>query len=65
VIYRRVAGATLWEDPVMNLARNPGVTSYAVSIGGHVSGTTYNFAVAAQDCTPATSTLVTGTVTAP
>jgi prepilin-type N-terminal cleavage/methylation domain-containing protein len=65
VIYRRVAGATLWEDPVMNLARNPGVTSYAVSIGGHVSGTTYDFAVAAQDCTPATSTLVTGTVTAP
>jgi len=65
VIYRRVNGVVLWEDPLMNLARTPGVTSYAVAIGGNTSGATYNFAVAAQDCTPASSAMVTATVTAP
>jgi len=65
VMYRRLNGATLWEDPLMNISKVPGAASYAVTVGGNNPGTTYNFAVSAQDCTPAMSTLMTATVTAP
>jgi prepilin-type N-terminal cleavage/methylation domain-containing protein len=65
VIYRKVNGATIWENPVMNIAKNPGAASYSVTVGGNTPGTTYQFGVAAQDCTPASSDIVQATVTAP
>lgn len=65
VIYRRVAGAPLWEDPVMNLGKTVGASTYVQILGGNIPGTTYEFGVSAQDCTPATSTMVSSTVVAP
>lgn len=65
VIYRRVAGAPLWEDPVMNLGKVAGASTYTVTLGGNTPGVTYNFGVSAQDCTPAVSTMVTASVVAP
>lgn len=65
VVYRRVLGVTVWDDPILNMRREDGLPTYAVSFGGHASGTTYEFAVAAQDCTPRQSTLVTATAVAP
>jgi hypothetical protein len=65
VIYRRLSGAPLWEDPIMNIGKTVGAPSYTVSIGGNTPLTSYDFAVSAQDCTPAVSTLVTATVVAP
>jgi prepilin-type N-terminal cleavage/methylation domain-containing protein len=65
VIYRKVNGATIWENPVMNIAKNPGAASYSITVGGNASGTTYQFGVTAQDCTPTSSDIVQATVTAP
>jgi prepilin-type N-terminal cleavage/methylation domain-containing protein len=65
IVYRRVNGATLWEDPLMNLAKTTGATTYSVWIGGNTPGTVYNFGLSAQDCTPAVSTITSVTVTAP
>lgn len=65
VIYRRVAGAPLWEDPVMNLGKTVGAASYVVLLGGNTPGVNYEFGVSAQDCTPAVSTMVQATVVAP
>ena len=65
VVYRRVSGAALWEDPLLNLARTSGITAYSVTLGGNTSGTRYEFGVAAQDCTPAGSAILSSAVTAP
>jgi prepilin-type N-terminal cleavage/methylation domain-containing protein len=65
VIYRKVAGAPLWENPVMNLGKTVGAVSYTVDIGGNVPGVNYDFGVSAQDCTPAMSTMVMASVVAP
>lgn len=64
VIYRRVQGITVWNDPILNMRRDTTPT-YTATFGGHLSGTTYEFAVAAQDCTPRQSTLTTATAIAP
>ena len=64
VIYRRVQGITVWNDPILNMRRDT-LPSYSAELGGHVSGTTYEFAVAAQDCTPRQSALMTATAIAP
>jgi hypothetical protein len=65
VIYRRITGAPLWEDPIMNLGKTGGAASYSVWVGGNISGTNYEFGVAAQDCTPAASTIVSAFIVAP
>lgn len=65
VIYRKLSGAPLWEDPVFNLGKIVGVANYSVTLGGNTPGVTYDFGVAAQDCTPAASTIVSATVQAP
>jgi len=65
VVLRRLSGAPLWEAPVMNLAKTVGATSYTTTLGGNVPGTLYDFAVTAQDCTPAQSTIVAASVVAP
>ena len=65
VIYRKVAGAPLWEDPIMNLGKTVGAVSYSVDVGGNVPGVNYDFGVSAQDCTPTMSTMVIASVVAP
>jgi prepilin-type N-terminal cleavage/methylation domain-containing protein len=65
VIYRRVVGQPLWEDPVMNLGKTVGATSYVMALGGNTPGVNYEFGVSAQDCTPAVSTMVQASVVAP
>jgi prepilin-type N-terminal cleavage/methylation domain-containing protein len=65
VIYRKLSGAPLWEDPIMNLNKTVGAATYSQDIGGNTSGVTYDFAVSAQDCTPAMSTMVQASVMAP
>jgi hypothetical protein len=40
-------------------------TVYSIPIAGLVPGDAYDFALAAQDCTPSTSTLVAVTQAAP
>ena len=65
VIYRRVVGAPLWEDPIMNLGKTAGAATYTVTLGGNTPGVNYEFAISAQDCTPAMSTMVQASVVAP
>ena len=60
-----LTGAPLWEDPVMNIGKIVGLASYTVSVGGNTPLVSYEFAVSAEDCTPAVSTLVAATAVAP
>ena len=55
VIWRREAGATSWGDPF--LAIPAGASSYTYEDETVESGTTYQYALAAQDCTPTLSSL--------
>ena len=64
VVYRRVQGITVWDDPILNMRRDT-LPVYNAGFGGHISGSTYEFAVAAQDCTPRQSTLIVATAIAP
>ena len=64
VIWRRI-GAGVWGDPLKSLASS-GVATYTDDDTQITSGTTYTYAVAAQDCTPALSTQsVSNAVTVP
>ena len=65
VVYRKLAGAPLWEDPIMNLGKTVGASTYMLAVGGNVPGVNYDFGVSAQDCTPAMSTMVQSSVVAP
>lgn len=65
VVYRKRSGAALWEDPVLNLGKTAGLTSYTVTLGGNTSGAAFDFGVAAQDCTPVASSILSASVTAP
>lgn len=64
VVYRRPDTATVWADPLIMIKRDTSAT-YTVPIGGHNPGDAFDFALAAQDCTPSLSTLVVVTATAP
>lgn len=57
IIWRRLASATTWAEPLVVVRAEPGMTSYSTEISGNAAGTAYTFAVAAQDCTPAQSPL--------
>lgn len=54
VLYRRIPGNT-WGDPYASIASG-GVASYLFSDLNIVSGTDYEYALEAQDCTPSLST---------
>lgn len=64
VLYQRDDTATVWTDPLMML-RADTTTAYSVILGGLIPGAAYDFAVAAQDCTPSQSTLFSITQSAP
>ncbi|MBA2627969.1 MAG: prepilin-type N-terminal cleavage/methylation domain-containing protein [Gemmatimonadales bacterium] len=64
VVYQRDDTATVWRDPLMNF-RADTTTFYVTTVGGLTSGAAYRFGVAAQDCTPASSTILSRLVTAP
>jgi hypothetical protein len=55
VIWRRVGAVGTWGDPFKSLAAS-GVATYTDDDTQIAGGTTYTYAVAAQDCTPALST---------
>ncbi len=64
VLYQRDDTATVWTDPLM-MMRADTTTAYSVILGGLIPGAAYDFAVAAQDCTPSQSTLFSITQSAP
>ncbi len=55
VIWRRDNGATSWGDPYV--AVPAGKSSYSYQDGAVIPGTTYQYGLAAQDCTPSLSTI--------
>lgn len=62
VIWRRSVGATTWPEPIATVAAGPASPSFADESA--VTGPPgYQYALAAQDCTPSLSTMV--SVTAP
>jgi hypothetical protein len=62
VIWRRDVGNPVWPDPIATVAAGPAAPSYvdvtAIPGGG---GPGYQYGLAAQDCTPSLSTMVTAT----
>lgn len=54
LVWRRVGGAGPWGDPYTSLAAT-GAANYSFPDAGVTSGTSYQYAVAAQDCTPTLS----------
>lgn len=64
VLYQRDDTATVWRDPLMMVVADT-TTNFSVPLAGLIPGNAYDFAVAAQDCTPSMSTLVAVTQTAP
>lgn len=57
VVWRRVGGVGPWGDPYKSLAVMPaGPATYTDQDTQITSGTSYQYAVASQDCTPALST---------
>lgn len=63
VVWRRLAAATTWAEPLLVVRTEPGQASYTSAITDNSPGTAYRFAVASQDCTPNLSTLVTADIT--
>jgi len=64
VLWRRVGAAPDWGDPYLSIPA--GVASYAYEDAAVASGSTYRYALAAQDCTPNLSALATSSaVTVP
>ncbi|MEP6590359.1 MAG: prepilin-type N-terminal cleavage/methylation domain-containing protein [Gemmatimonadota bacterium] len=63
ILYRRPASSSTWSDPLVVVRAEDGKSSYNVQISDNVPGTPYTFGVAAQDCTPAQSTIRTLNVT--
>jgi len=57
VLWRRVGGAGDWGDPYLSIPA--GQPSYLYEDGDVVPGASYQYALAAQDCTPSLSGLVT------
>ena len=57
VLWQRDDTATVWQDPLM-MVRADTTTAYSTLVGGLIPGRTYKFGIAAQDCTPAESTIL-------
>lgn len=56
LVYQRDDTATVWRDPLFTV-RADTTTAYAVTISGLTPGNAYRFGLAAQDCTPQSSTI--------
>ncbi|MES2123965.1 MAG: hypothetical protein V4503_04670 [Gemmatimonadota bacterium] len=63
ILYRRPAAAANWSDPLVVVRAEAGKASYTAQISDNEPGTAYTFGIAAQDCTPAQSTIRTLNVT--
>jgi type II secretory pathway pseudopilin PulG len=59
ILWRRPQAATTWSDPLVVLRAESGQATYSAEISGNIPGTSYTFGVAAQDCTPAMSSMTT------
>lgn len=59
MIWRRLVGVPTWDEPLASVPAGPAVPSFVDQTA--VTGTLYQYAVAAQDCTPSLSTLSTAT----
>jgi prepilin-type N-terminal cleavage/methylation domain-containing protein len=59
IIWRRLLGATTWDEPLGSVPAGSASPSYADQTA--LPGTAYQYAVAAQDCTPSLSTMATAT----
>lgn len=57
VIWRRLAVQPNWAEPLLIVKAEPGQVSYTTEISDNTPGTAYIFGIAAQDCTPAFSTI--------
>lgn len=57
VIWRRLAGATVWPEALSSVPAGSASPSYVDQTA--IPGTLYQYAVAAQDCTPSLSTMAT------
>ncbi|MDP9144833.1 MAG: prepilin-type N-terminal cleavage/methylation domain-containing protein [Actinomycetota bacterium] len=64
VVYRRLASTTSWGDPYLSIPGG-GQTEYGYLDRVVVAGQTYTYGVAAQDCTPRSSTPLVATVSIP
>jgi len=58
IIWRRPLGTAIWPDPIATVAAGPTSPSFAdeTAVPGYLPG--YEYALAAQDCTPSLSTTV-------
>ncbi|MES2304054.1 MAG: hypothetical protein V4558_01010 [Gemmatimonadota bacterium] len=63
ILYRRPAAASVWSDPLVIVRAEDGKATYTAQISDNIPGTAYTFGIAAQDCTPAQSTIRTLNVT--
>jgi type II secretory pathway pseudopilin PulG len=63
VVWRRLATATVWAEPLLVVRTEPGQATYTSAVTDNIPGTAYRYAVAAQDCTPNLSTMVTADIT--
>jgi prepilin-type N-terminal cleavage/methylation domain-containing protein len=59
IIWRRLVGAPTWNEPLASVPA--GSTSPSFADQSALPGTAYEFAVAAQDCTPSLSSMATAT----
>ena len=64
VLFQRDDTATVWRDPLIMIKADT-TTAYSLPIGGLIPGQAYDFAITSQDCTPAESTMLQQTQTAP
>lgn len=64
VIWRKTSSAAPWGDPYTSLAVS-GAATYRFDDTGVDPATTYYYGLAAQDCTPALSAMVTSSATSP
>lgn len=63
VVWRQLAASAVWAEPLLVVRSEPGQANYTSSITDNAPGIAYRFGVAAQDCTPNLSTMVTAEIT--
>ena len=64
VLWRRLSSVAAWQEPLLIVRAETGVTDYTSEISDNTPGETYIFGLAAQDCTPNFSTAMSITTTA-
>jgi type II secretory pathway pseudopilin PulG len=63
IIWRRLAASATFAQPLLVSAAESGTATYTTEFTDQVPGSSYVFGIAAQDCTPALSSMSTATVT--